>query len=174
MARSGWNVVVMCGVSLLAVASSGQRAPSRVLRGAEAATFAPLEERAARSPDDAGAVVALAQAFVDRGSPGMALAVLERSPSVLERSPAAADVASAALIGVGDNARALAMAHKAMSRCDEGACAGVLMARVAQREEMLSALVAAGINDLGANPEGAEVAYRRAVRQVRIALNDAR
>ncbi|RYE92582.1 MAG: hypothetical protein EOO75_06340, partial [Myxococcales bacterium] len=139
MAQSWMNAVVLSGVALLAVASAGQRGPSRLVPAREAGPLASLEERAARDPDDSAAVVALAQAFVDRGSPGLALAVLDRSPTLLERSPAAADVASAALVGAGDNRRALALTRQALTRCDEGSCPGTLVARAAQREELLAA-----------------------------------
>lgn len=174
MARSWMNAVVLSGVALLMAASAGQRGPSRLVPAPEASALASLEDRAARNPDDTQAVVALAQAFVDRGSPGLAMAVLDRSPTVIERSPAAADVASAALIGAGDNRRALALTRQTLTRCDEDACPGTLVARATQREELLSALVSAGIDDLNANPAATEIAYRRAVRQVRIAQNDAR
>lgn len=173
MARGWLNAAVFLGVSAVMALSASRRTPSLLVgqRGAPLGEMAALEAQVARDPSNPTAVVALARGFLERGSPGLALAVLERSPGVVQASAAAADVAATAMVGAGHNRQALALTRQALSLCDEQACEASLLVRATQREELLDAVLAVGIEDMDKNPEGALQAYRRAVRQVRVAMN---
>lgn len=170
MARGWLNGAVLVGLAVAGAAGASRRTPSLVLepRGAEA--LAALEVQAARSPDDEAAVGALARALLDRGEPGMALAALERSPGLVQSSPEVSDLTAVALVSAGRNRQALAVTRQALSWCDRRPCGASLVARAVRREEWLDAAVAAGIEDMSKNPEGAMLAYRRAVREVRLAM----
>lgn len=170
MLRARMNVVLLVGLLLAVVVGASRRTPGLVLpSGTEG--VASLEEAAARRPDDAVAVNALARAFLERRAPGLALAVLERSPSVVRTSPEAADLAATAAMGAGRGRQALAWTRQALALCNEGSCGASLVVRATRREGLLEAALELGIEDIHAAPEAVEAAYRRTLRQVRIAMN---
>ena len=63
------------------------------------------------------------------------------------------------------------MTRRALSLCAEQGCDASLVARSVRRENLLEAVIEMGIEDVTSNPEAAELAYRRTVRQVRVAMN---
>lgn len=170
MARGWLNAMLLAGFSIMAALGASQRTPSLVIPS-PAAQLGELEAHVARAPGDQQAVLQLTQTFLDRNSPGLALAVLERSPALLQRSPAAADLAATARLRTGQNRTALAMTRQALVLCERQGCDGTTMARNARREELLEAVLADGIEDMDANPEATARAYRKAVRRVQLAMN---
>lgn len=170
MARGWLNAMLLAGFSIVAALGASQRTPSLVL-SEPAAQLTELEARVARAPEDQDAVLRLTQIFLEQNSPGLALAVLDRSPALLHRSAAAADLAATARLRTGQNRSALAMTRQALSLCERQGCDGVTVARNAHREELLEAALADGIEDVDANPEATARAYRKAVRRVQLAMN---
>lgn len=170
MTRGWFNAVLLAGLSITAALGASQRTPSLVL-GATTPGLAALEAQAARSPSDQEAVLRLSRAYLDRNAPGLALAVLDRSPAMLRASPAAIDVAATAQVRAGQNRRALASTRQALALCETQGCDGGLLARSARREELLEAAIAEGIEDVDANPDATERAYRKALRRVQLAMN---
>ena len=117
-------------------------------------------------------VRALVQAYLDRDMPGLAVAVLSRSPAAVT-SPASSDLAARAYLGAGRATEALAMTKHVLSQCDASSlgCEATLVARAARRASVLESMVEMGIEDAEKDPVGADLAMRRASRQVRIAMN---
>jgi len=173
MARGWLNAAVLLGLSALITVSASRRTPSLVIekRGQALEEMAALENRVSVNPDDQVAVLTLARGFLNRGSPGLALAVLERSPSVAQGSAAGADVTATALMNAGKNRQALAMTRQALALCEAGSCEANVAARAARREELLEAVLAVGIEDMDSDPEAVERAYHRALRRVQLAMN---
>jgi len=173
MARGWLNAAVLLGLAALITVSASRRTPSLVIekRGQALDEMTALENRVSINPDDQAAVLALARGFLNRGSPGLALAVLERSPSVAQGSATGADVAATALMNAGKNRQALAMTRQALALCEAGSCEASVAARAARREELLEAVLAVGIEDMDSDPEAVERAYHRALRRVQLAMN---
>lgn len=162
--------MLLAGFSILVALGASQRTPEAVLPSLPPELVA-LEAHVARSPEDQVAVLQLTQALLDQGAPGLALTVLERSPSLTQQSPAVADLAATAELRNGHNRLALAMTQRTLELCEQQSCNGVTIARSLRREALLRAALADGIEDIDANPEATARAYRKAVRQVRLAMN---
>jgi hypothetical protein len=88
-------------------------------------------------------------------------------------SAALADLASQAYVTTGRASHALVLARRTLDLCSNSdrPCEMGLVSRAARREELLSALVEMGVEDPLMHPEAVELAERRVVRQVRIAMN---
>lgn len=170
MTRGWLNAGVLMMAALGLALGASQRTPSLVMSSADPALEA-LEARVARSPRDVGAAMNLARELLDRGAPGLALSVLERSEEAAGASPEASNLTAAALVAAGKNQRALAATRRALQLCEATGCEGRLVAQATRREGMLEAVLAAGIEDIAADPEATAAAYRRSLRQVRVAMN---
>lgn len=172
MTRTWANLGVLVGVVGLVCVGAARQTPARVVAGQEAHRLAVLEDAAASSPT-AENLTSLVTTYLAEGRAGHAVAVLDRSPVTANESPALADLASQAYLTTGRASRSLALARRTLELCNGGerACEMALVARVARREELLSALVEMGVEDPLMNPDAVELASRRVSRQVRIAMN---
>ena len=138
------------------------------VEGAAPADFQGLEARAALSPS-AGSVVALAAAYLDRGQPGLASAVIEKAPRDLQQRPEIAQLRARALFHRGHVRNALAVARDARDSCVDGAtCAPWLVAKTTRQVAFFEQVVAAGIEDPSTNPDATLAAYDRSSHAVRL------
>lgn len=135
---------------------------------AAAADFQGLEARAALAPS-AGSVAALAGAYLDRGQPGLATAVIEKSPREMQARPEIAQLRARALFHRGQVRNALAVARDARESCTDSApCAPWLVAKTARQVAFFEQVVAAGIEDPTSNPDATLAAYDRSSHEVRL------
>ncbi len=144
--------------------------PKRTQAAADAAPadFQGLEARAALSPSS-GTVVALAAAYLDRGQPGLASAVIDGAPRDLQQRPEIAQLRARALFHRGHVRNALAVARDARDSCVDGAtCAPWLVAKTTRQVAFFEQVVAAGIEDPSTNPDATLAAYDRSSHSVRL------
>lgn len=161
------NGLVLLGIGAVFVIGAVD-APDAVVAGPGAAGLAALEADAARAPS-AASVVRLADAYLERGQPGLASALLERLPSPLRDRPEVEQVYARALFGRGHAREALAVARDAEVDCGEGsACPAWLVAKAARQAAFFEQVVAAGIDDPYADPDATKAAYARSEREVRL------
>lgn len=136
--------------------------------------LASLEERAALSRD-AESVGKLAAAYLERDQPGLASAAIQNAPPAIQAVPEIAHLHARALLHRGKVPEALAMARQVEASCgasmeapgSSGACPAWLIARSARQLAFLEEMSSAGIEDPGANPDGARAAFDRSSREVR-------
>ncbi len=164
----GALVLLLAGAFGMSMERRGALPVGEVVVGTE---LEALETAVARRPDAPEPVERLMRAYVERGEPGSALAVAERSPVAAMATPGSADLVARALLGAGRASQALAVTEKVLERCDAGVCAGGLVARAMRRERLLEAMLSMGIEDADRHPEAAEIAYRRSSRDVRFSAN---
>jgi hypothetical protein len=172
MAKPWANVVVLLGMAASVVVGASRRSPALVNQAsASSQRIESLENRAANQPGDVVAVQALVKTYLDQGAPGQAVAVLHRAPAAAFASPAASDLAATAYLNAGLGSASLSMTRRVLELCSEQRCDASLVARSVRREGVLEAVIEMGIEDVTSNPEAAQLAYRRTVRQVRVAMN---
>jgi hypothetical protein len=173
MKRFWANIAFLSALAVAVVGGASRRAPSLVLGGqaGQLAELASLEHRAAVDPSDLGAVTGLARGYLDRGDAGLALAVLQRSNDQVAASAVASDLAASVYLNTGHAHEALAATRQALALCAGGRCEAGVMSRSARREGLLEAVIEMGVDDVTTSPELVELAYRRTVRPVRIAMN---
>ena len=132
------------------------------------ADFQGLEARAALTPT-AVTVTALAAAYLDRGQPGLATAVIEKSPRETQLRPEVAVLHARAVFHRGHVREALAIARDASDSCsDSTTCAPWLVAKTTRQVAFFEQAVAAGIEDPSANPDATLAAYDRSSHEVRL------
>ena len=166
------NAAVLLGVTSLLAAFATHRTPELVVpKGAAPGdATAELERAVAKHPGDGNSVRFLVQSYLDHDMPGLAVAVLQRSPGAV-RTPAEQDLAARAFLGAGHATEALLLSRQVLTACDEGGCDATTVARAARRTAVLESMVEMGIEDADKDPEGASLAYRRSTRRVTIAMN---
>jgi hypothetical protein len=132
------------------------------------ADFQGLEARAALAPSTAS-VAALAGAYLDRGQPGLATAVIENAPREMQQRPEIAQLHARALFHRGHVRDALAVARDASESCSDSAtCAPWLVAKTTRQVAFFEQVVAAGIEDPISNPDATLAAYDRSSHEVRL------
>ncbi|MCS6899573.1 MAG: hypothetical protein RMJ98_07645 [Myxococcales bacterium] len=172
MTRGWLHGMLLAGFLITAALEASQRTPKLVLDSSpNTLELSALEARVAHTPQDQRAVLQLARTLLEQNEPGMALAVLERSPKAMERSPEGADLIATVQMRMGKNRAALASTKHALMACERQGCEGILLARNTLREELLEVLLTEGIEDVEANPEATAQIYRQATRQVHLAIN---
>jgi len=126
-----------------------------------------LEERAALAPS-VETVSGLASAYVDRGQPGLACAVIERSDAGIRSDLAVADIHARALFHRGQPRQALAVVENALEACEnEGAsCRNWQASKARGQVAFLHEVVSAGIEDPMADPSALRAAYERSTKKV--------
>jgi hypothetical protein len=131
-----------------------------------------LEAEVAASPRDDAKVRALAQAYLDARAPGLAVALIERSPDVVRERPKTEHVYARALIDEGRANDALALERRVLETCTmaDGICDAWLIASARRRADILEELVGLGVEDARAQPEESVVAYVNATREARLAV----
>lgn len=156
---------------MVALGGTEQRAaelfPQKAQASAAPADFQGLEAKAALAPS-AGSVAALSAAYLDRGQPGLATAVMEKAPREIRERPEVAQLYARALFHRGRVRDALAVARDANEACVEGSCAPWLVAKTARQVAFFEQVVAAGIDDPSTNPDATLAAYDRSAHEVRL------
>src|SRR5262245_14619449 len=93
------------GVVLAAVASiwlaSGTQREKPILNEDQAAKVGALEANVASNPTDPSAIRGLAQAYLEARAPGLALSVIETSPTSVRRDPTVEHLYARALLDQG-------------------------------------------------------------------------
>jgi hypothetical protein len=167
------------GVVLAAAASiwfaSGTQREKPILNEEQAVRIGRLEADVAAHAGDASAVRGLAQAYLDAHAPGLALRVIETSPTAVRRQPAVDHLYARALLDQGRAVDALAAEHRVLDACGPGldgtsVCDTWLLASATRRADILRQLVELGVEDANAHPEASAVAYHNATREARLAL----
>jgi hypothetical protein len=125
-----------------------------------------LEATVASRADDADALAELADRYIERDAPGLALAAIERAPSTVRATPRVSHLWAVALMHEGRATDGLAREREAIAACGERKCAPWLLASAMRHEQFLSALVQRGVEDYRRDPDAAEAAYRRLSRTV--------
>ncbi|MDI1477197.1 hypothetical protein [Polyangium sp. y55x31] len=165
------NGILLAGI--VAVLAIGPGTHSKRLLPADAKTtetpvdMAALESAASLTPT-VDSVVALASAYVDRGQPGLASAVIEKAPRAIQLDPRVADVAARALFHRGRARQALATVEDALDACDSEtvACRSWQVAKARRQAAFLHEVVAAGIEDPMTDPAAVRAAYERSTQKV--------
>ncbi|MDI1443113.1 hypothetical protein [Polyangium sp. 6x1] len=166
------NGIFLAGI--LAVLTIGPGTQSKRLLPADAtpATETPVDmaalESAASLSPTVDSIVALASAYVDRGQPGLASAVIEKAPRAIQLDPRVADVAARALFHRGRARQALAAVEDALDACDADAvaCRSWQVAKARRQAAFLQEVVAAGVEDPMADPAAVRAAYERSTQKV--------
>ena len=172
MIRRWVNVVGVLAMASFALATSSRSDSSRLSTGSPEGEWAlsELEAKAAEHPNDARAVSRLVSAYLERGAPGAAVAVLERASAPALASTADTELAARAYVEAGRATDALRVSRAALARCASKECEASSLTRLARRVAMLDELVREGIEDPDANPVAVERLARRSMRTVRVAL----
>lgn len=155
-------------------ASSGTQREKSVVDSSRTDALRLLETEAAKNPNDGAKSRELAQAYIEAKTPGLAVALLERTQLPVRTDPETEHLYARALVDHGRAADALAAEGRALSACEKRAndgkpCAAFLVASAMRRKAVLTELVQLGIDDANANPEKSSFASQNATRQVRLA-----
>jgi hypothetical protein len=131
-----------------------------------------LEVVVSRSPDDTGALEALVEAYLERSAPGLAQAALYRAPAALRSSARVADLEARSLSGLGLAEQALASQERALLACAHPTetCSNRMLVHAERRVRWLRELVRLKVDDRLPGSAAASIAYRLAVREVRLAV----
>jgi hypothetical protein len=170
------NGLVLMAVGALWAASGTQReravlAPAP-MGDARDSRIEQLESQVAAAPGDDAKVRTLAQAYLDSRAPGLALSLLERSPTEVRARPKTQHLYARTLIEEGRANDALAVEREVLRTCTmaDGICDTWLIASARRRADILEELVGLGVEDTLASPEESVVAYHNATREARLAV----
>ncbi|MBI3205944.1 MAG: hypothetical protein HYZ29_30690 [Myxococcales bacterium] len=166
-----WTVLALVGLGGLwaAVSPSGRVAPALVGErlGPEVAA---IEARVSAHPEDAAALAALADAYLEHSAPGLAQAALARAPRSIRDLPPIADARARTLWQLGFAEPALEAQRRMLDTCTVVHCSPALLGRAQRRERLLSELVRRGVDDPLRDPARSELAYRVSMREVTLDL----
>jgi hypothetical protein len=162
------------------LAASGVQRERALLSGPFTETVREREARAAARPGDPDTDRALAQAYLDVGQPGLAVALL-RDAAIATGDTGGVrtrHLYGRALIEDGKGLEALSIEQRVVAACAplaEGepapaGCDAALLASALRRVDILRELAAMGVSDVVAHPEAGLIAYRNATREVRVAM----
>jgi hypothetical protein len=172
MGIKGWNVAVLLAIVAIWFCGTTQREKRVVAVNGDQVAL--LETAVAASPDDSSKLRELAQAYLDARQPGMALAIVERSPAPVRTEPSVEHIYARALLDQGRSADALAAEKRVLARCADPVaptCSTVLIASATRRADILEQLVQLGVEDANAHPEASSLAYANATRQVSLSIH---
>ena len=165
-----WATGVVLAAAVTCLAGSGTTPAARTLAGQNLGPeLAPLEVQVSRNPRDLEALETLVEAYLERQAPGLAGAALDRAPLELKQRARIADARARVLTELGLPGPALAAEERVFEACEVEACSTALLARAERRARWLRELVRLGVEDSLDDPERALLAYRLAVREVRLA-----
>jgi hypothetical protein len=169
MGLSGWNAVVFVAVTGLWIASGTQR-EKPVLSAAPSADVLRLESDVAARPSDPSALRALAQAYLDARSPGLAMSLIEHAPAAVRRDARVDHTYGRAELDQGRAEEALATERRVLDACSaKGSdCDTWLIASATRRASILQELVQLGVEDAQAHPEESAIAYQNATREAHL------
>lgn len=171
------RIPVACGTMLmgllgLCMLAGAHREAPLVGHQKLGADVAELEASVASRADDADALAVLADRYIERNAPGLALAAIERAPSAVRAAPRIGHLWAVALMHEGRASDALAREREVIAACNQRSCAAWTLASAVRHEQFLSAMVQRGVEDYRRDPDAAEAAYRRVSRNV-VAVLDA-
>jgi hypothetical protein len=169
------------GVAVLSAAAalwlmSGTQRERPVLAATSPEPVRALEASVAAHPNDAAAMRALAQAYLDAHQPGLAVVLVDGASASALADVRLQHVYARALVDQGRNDEALAVEGRVVAACRplaEGratpaGCDPVLLASAMRRADILGELVSLGVQDAQAHPEETMVAYQNATREARV------
>jgi thioredoxin-like negative regulator of GroEL len=125
-----------------------------------------LENTVAAHPEDGDALFSLSRSYLERGSPGLALAALDRAPEPVRQSARIAHLRSVALLHEGRASEALVSERAVIASCEKQHCAPWLLASALRHEQFLAELVEQGVEDYKRDPDATEIASRKLSRNV--------
>jgi hypothetical protein len=131
--------------------------------------FTELEARVGSEPTDARALGELAEAYLERNVPGLAMATLDRAPARVRYEPIVADARARTLAELGDPERALEVQQRVLDECRDVACPRAVVGRGELRARWLREVIRLGPN--GDDPDRTRLAYRPCSREVRLDLD---
>jgi len=131
---------------------------------------AALEAQVGLSPDNAVALHALVDAYLQRQAPGLAQAALDRAPVEVRHMPSIADQRVRTLAALGHPQHAFAAQSAVLAECSRHGCARELEARGRHRLAWLRQMLVLDVADPRVEPDRALLAYRLASRQARLEL----
>ncbi len=155
------------GLALALLTMAGTAREARVTP-ADAGRLAALESRVAGASADVGSLLELSGAYLNAAQPGMAIALLDRSPAETRRDPEVTHALARALFEDGRTSQALATELRALDACNESTCRPRLLAQAARRLEFFQAVVDLGVENPLLSPETVQTAYARSNREVRL------
>jgi hypothetical protein len=175
MGIRAYGVAVLSAVAALWLMSGTQR-EKPVLAATAPEPLRALEASVAADPNDAVAMRALAQAYLDARQPGLAIVLVDGAPSSVLADVRLQHVYARALVDEGRNDEALAVETRVVGVCGpltEGratpsGCDTMLLASAMRRADILGELVSRGVQDAQAHPEETMVAYQNATREARV------
>jgi hypothetical protein len=180
MGKRTWAIVGGLVAAGALLAASGVQREHALLSGPFAETVREREALAAARPGDPEADRALAQAYLDGGQPGLAVALLRDVALAMgdEGGVRTRHLYGRALIEDGRGLEALSIEQGVVGACAplvEGrpaavGCDATLLASALRRVDILRELAALGVSDVVAHPEAALIAYQNATREVRVAM----
>ncbi|MRG94699.1 hypothetical protein [Polyangium spumosum] len=166
------NGILLAGIAAVLTIGPGTHGKRLLPADAAAVSESPVDmaalESAASLAPTVESVVALASAYVDRGQPGLASAVIEKAPRKIQLDPRVADVSARALFHRGQARKALAAVEDAIDACDaeEVACRSWQVAKAERQAAFLKEVVAAGVEDPMTDPAAVRAAYERSTQKV--------
>jgi len=175
MKLSLFSLAALLGVSVLWVMTGTER-EKPLLNARVSPALAALEAKAAAHPDDPGAALELAQAYLDARQPGLAVVLLQTASHAVRADLRVQHIGARALLDEGQNGAALVAEQAVVAACAPATpsgvspCDDVLAASARRRLAILEQMVAFGVNDVQAQPEMSLVAYKSATHETRISL----
>ena len=125
-----------------------------------------LEARVSQTPEDADALAFLAQHYVDRDAPGMAIAALSRASEQVRAHARVSHAWAVALMHEGKASEALDQENRTLEACNRDSCAPWLVASALRHHGFLTALVEGGVEDYRRDPDATLAAYGRSSRNL--------
>jgi hypothetical protein len=169
-----WNIGLLAAFGVFWLASGTQH-EKPVLAATPGVAIQRFEADYRKDPN-ANHTRELAQAYLQMGTPGLAVGLLEQAPPAVRDDLETKHLYARALLDQGRATDALKVeseVEREMAvRCAEGAnerCNGFLHVSAMRRAALLRELVALGIDDPAAHPEAAAVAYQHVSREARFA-----
>lgn len=166
------NIAILAGIGWM-LAQGTEHKPTPILPSVPTSvnelSLATLEAKVALSPTPAD-VAALASAYLERDQPGLASALIEKTPRELRASVDVSLAQSRALFRRGLLRQALAVSRETHEACERSTlpCTAWQFAKVERQRVFLEQVVSAGIEDPQAEPEATRAAYERSKRIVRL------
>jgi len=164
-AANGLLVATILGFGL--VGMSGDATP--VLAAPLAEDAQRLEAETATDPT-AQNVAELANTYLDQHQPGLAIALLDRHKAL--QSPEVSLARGRALYADGQAHAALAVLDELTTRCEtrgsSDPCASWVVMKSLNERAFFAEMVEAGIDDAAKDPVGAQAAFERSRREVRL------
>lgn len=165
------SAIMLVGVFGLWISSGVHREAPLVGHKGLTDDVASLEAEVALDPDNAEKLAELCGAYLERESPGFALAAIHRAPDSVRNDPMINHLWARALLYEGKASDALSKQRLVLAHCSESACSPWLLAGAMRHEAFLSAMVDSGVEDYRRDPERTIQAYR-SVRGSTVAVLD--